>query len=1064
MKPSPSPGLSPAARFFFVNRIPGILLVLILVISGAMGYRAMVKEALPDLAIPMAAIHTFWHGASPSIMEKEVTNKIEKEVRDMKGLKRFSSGSMFANSYIFVEFEPDAGIAESMDLLRQRVAAAEGKLHRETEKPGIEQVSMRDAPIASFVLYGDIDHTRLSGAALWLERELSRINGVQKVLVYGNRKEYVRVQLIPERLKALNIDPALVFAKLRERELDAPLGVYESRDLPFTVKSGMAFHDLRSIRELPLRRTGTGEDGDRVIRLREVARVDKALRRQEAIASFSIDGSEFKNGVALSIIKGQGRDTIALVDKVVRTMNQLKTHENWPPGMAFTAVADNAEIMKEELGKSLVSGMQSVAVVFCVLFFLLTWREAVVAALSIPITLLGTTAVLWAMGETFNIMTIIGIVLALGLLVDDFILMMEGMHDGIFIKKLPFPKAAVRTVKHYALPSFSGSLTTIMVFIPLAAISGLDGKFIRIIPLTAAVCLVISYLVSVLIDIPLSRFVLAGRAGAPKTPWIDRVSCRAETWLKNYLTGRVLTGKFRIFSLTGIALGMVALSIYLALFMPVILYPLADGRDVGITVELPVNIKLEESHAVAGKVGEVLREKPYIRSILRITGRRDYMFQGSSEDRLSVNAGPHFIGYTLLLTPKKEREKLGYEYLNELERDIRQVLGDTPGFRVYLTADTGGSTNEAPVQINLSGPDMDVLQEISEDLRREMSTLEGIFEVRDNLGQAGTEMVFSPIRESLDFYGIEEERFNAQLTLYLGDSRASYLRSGGTEDDLEVRVETFWESQKGRTGGPAAWEEFQGMSILAPDGTTVPVHALAVRRINQAPKAITHKKGVRSITVSAKTYTLTFAQTRGLIDPILKQMQQTWPKGYEYGFSGEEELAEEAFGNAEKAFILAFVMVFGILALQFNSFAQPAIILVSVFFGISGVIYGFILFAIPFSFTAAIGVIALIGININDAIVMVDTMNRHLKQGAGLTQAAASGAAERLRPIVSTSITTILGLAPLALAEEGWRPLCLAIIFGELVSTVTSLVLIPCLYHLFTPGSGARQDPAATKS
>ena len=1045
------------SHFFFVNKTLGILLVLVLVIAGFIGYATMVKEAYPDLKIPMASIHSFWHGASPSIMEKEVTNKVEKEIRDMKGLKRFSSGSMFANSYVFVEFEADADISESMDLLRQRVAVAEGKFHREVEKPTIQQISMRDTPVASFVIYGDMDQIRLSRAALWLKQELARVNGVQRVNLHGHQKEYIKVSLLPQRLKALNINPVLVFAKLRQRELDAPLGVYESRDLPFTVKSQTAFHNLEAIKNLPLRRVQSPQ-GSRVIRLHEVARVERTLRREQSIAAFSVDQAPFHNGIAVSIIKGPGQDTIALVNQVIAAMERLKGHENWPRGMAFTAVSNNAKLIQEELGKSMVNGIQSVIVVFLTLFVLLTWREALVAALSIPITLLGSIAVLWAMGETFNIMTIIGIVLALGLLVDDFILMMEGMHDGIYIQKLPFHKAALRTVNHYALPSFSGSLTTIMVFIPLATIGGLDGKFIRIIPVTAAVCLVVSYLVSLFIDIPLSRMLLARQSQQPKTPWIDRVSHGLENRLRTHLIHRVLAGKKRIWAHLTVGLGLVALSIYWAFAMPVILYPLADGRDMGITVELPVNIKLEESHAVAEKLGEILRSKPYIHSILAITGHRDFIFQGSSEDRLSVSAGPQFIGFTLLLTPKKQREKLGYEYLNGLERELRQALRQVPGAQLYLTADTGGSSNEAPIQINLSGPDMDVLKDISEEVRRQMSFIGGIFQVRDNLGQSTTEATFTPIRHALDFHGIEEAQFNAQLAIYLGDTRASYLRTRGTEDDLEVRVETQWKSQKGKTGGPAAWEEFQGLSILNPAGKSIPATALATHRLNQAPTAITHKKGVRSITVSAKTYTLTYAETHAAIAPILEKLKSNWPPGYDYGFSGEEELADEAFGNAEKAFILAFIMVFAILTLQFNSFAQPAIILVSVFFGIMGVIYGFILFAIPFSFTAAIGVIALIGINVNDAIVMVDTMNRHLKNGAGRARAAASGAADRLRPIASTTITTVLGLAPLAM-DEAWRPLCLAIIFGELVSTVTSMLLIPCLYHGFTPARARVESP-----
>ncbi len=1030
-------------NFFLVKKTFAILLTLVILFSGYLGYQSIIKEALPDLEIPNATIHTYWHGASQTIMEKEVTNKIEQEIRDLKGLKDYSSGSMFSNSIISAEFEADAPMQESLNQLRQRVAIASDSFHDQIKKPKIEQVAIRNMPIISYVLHGNLDGIVLENAAKQLEKKLQKIQGICKVMVYGNRKPYVSIQLLPDRLRSFNITPTIVHAKLKEHELDFPLGVYESRELPFNLKSQTAFTDLNSIRDLPITRIPNG----RVIRLKEIANVENKLYREEMIASFSNQGKDYQKGIALSVLKMPGKDTIQLVSLLNKEIERAKAGSDWPEGMEIEIVADNAQIIREELNTTFTNGWQAVLIVFAVLFILLTWREAVIAALCIPITLLGTISILYLMGYTLNVMTIVGMILALGLLVDDFILMMEGMHDGIFIRRFSFMQAAWHTVKTYGMPSFSGSLTTIMVFVPLALISGLDGKFIRIIPVTAAICLILSYLVSIIIAIPISQIFLKNSSLLNKELWIDKVSHRIESVLVNWLSKHAVKNRFQSVKLFGIGLTLFLLSLGIAIFIPVILYPLTDGRDLGITIELPADFKLEESHKIAQRVGDSLREKPYISSILRITGERDFMYEG----RLSLSSAPYIIGFTCKLKPKGDRDRLGYEYVNELRKDIRQVLHDIPGYQLMITPETGGSSNEDPIQINLSGPDMNVLRRLSREFQKELLTLDGIEGVHDNLGQLRAEAMLIPKRELLNYYGISEAEFNSQLSFYLGDTKAIKLRSASLDDDLEIRLETYWHSQNGKTGGPAQLEELQRISIMNDKGLWIPFSSLVEQSLNHEAMIITHKNGVRNLTVMAKTYVLSIEESYQLINPILERLKQSWPKGYEYQFGGEKELADETFGNTKKAFLFSVIIVFCILALQFDSFRQPVIILFSALFAIMGVILGSTMFAFSFSFPMFIGVISLIGIVVNDAIVMVDTMNRHRDSGLSISQAAAHGASDRLRPIVSTTVTTILGLAPLAISSEEWRPLCMAIVFGESVSTFTTIFLIPCLYHIVTP-------------
>ena len=273
---------------------------------------------------------------------------------------------------------------------------------------------------------------------------------------------------------------------------------------------------------------------------------------------------------------------------------------------------------------------------------------------------------------------------------------------------------------------------------------------------------------------------------------------------------------------------------------------------------------------------------------------------------------------------------------------------------------------------------------------------------------------------------------------------------GGNEEDLEIRLSTAWRSRNGAVGSPTQREELRLIRFFNNDGEAIPAGSLVRAVPDQAPLSITHRGGKRTVTVLAKNVNRTVREILADLEPQLKQMKQNWSSGYSYSFGGETAEQAETFGSAGQALGLAIFLVFAVLVLQLGSFRQPFIILLAIPLALIGTMGGFFLAWIPFSFSAFIGIIALVGIVVNDAIVMVDTMNGYQKEGMKVREAAAFGVSDRLRPILTTSITTIIGLIPLALSDPSWMPLCSAIIFGLLAATLTALVVIPCLY-LFTP-------------
>ncbi len=1049
MNKQPSGFIKWLQRTILIDPTLSIVLLLVLMIFGYLAYSSMIKEALPDLKIPMASIETNWHGAAPGIMEKEVTCKIEQELTDLDNLKRYSSGSIFSNSNILVEFEADAPLEEAMNQLRSKVEKAQSKIPKESKKPTVTQASVRNSPIATFMLYGNVTAERLNKAADDVRKKLLAIPGITKVQLYGETKTYARVQLLPNMMRLYSISPINVAKVISTHHSDAPLGVYEGKEQPLNLKSRNAIYSIDQLANLPLKKIST----NKIIRLNDIAIINTAKRRKDTETSYSRNGQPYTSGIAISIIKGDGKDTTKLVNQAFKVLHYTKEHSNWNNDINYSAVSNDAQIIEEELNKTINSGWQSILVVFLTLFFLLTWREATVAALSIPITFLGSVVMLWALGYTFNVMMIIGMILALGLLVDDFILVMEGMHDGIFIKKLSFAESAVLCIKNFAIPSLSGTTTTILTFLPLAAIGGLDGKFLRSIPVTAAICLFISYVVSILLSVPLSQFLLKKRKNTTKETYIDKVTHKIEKKLSSWLSTEVVYSKSKLKKWLLIGLGVVILGLGFGSILPTTLYPLADGRNMGITLELPIDYKLEDTKKVAKRIAEILRKKPYLSSILQVVGERDFVYEGSVEDRLSISTSTNYIGYTVLYKEKKDREKLAYEYSPELREEINEVLKDTPGYNIIITTDTGASNNEAPLQINLSGTDNSMLQEISEQIQLKLQEIQNLYNIRDTIGQTVTEATIIPNQEMLTYYDLTPDELNEQLLFYLGDYKITKLRSDNINDNIEIRIDTHWPSKDGKQGGPENWREWQSIQIMNKAGKWIPLCLLASMQLTQSPRTISHKNGQRNITIMGTSMALTFAEIFDKVDPILKELSKDWPEGYEYKWSGEIELATETYGNSTKAFIIAVIAVYAVLVLQFKSFIQPVIILSTVIFGITGVCYGFMIMAYPLSFPALIGMIALAGINVNDGIVLIDTMNKFYRSGISSRKAASLGAAERFRPIVSTTLTTLFGLIPLAIADEAWRPLCSAIIFGEFLSTIAAIIITPALFTVLTKSS-----------
>jgi multidrug efflux pump subunit AcrB len=980
------------------------------------------------------------------MVEKEITRPLERKIKGMKGLKQMFSASQDNVSIIAVSFKAEMTLNETMLALQRKVGSAQGDIPKTAHRSKVEETSISDIPIGMIALFGDAPPRTLEEQGKKIRDSIKKIAGIKRVVLPGERKQYVSVKLIPDRLRMLGISSLDIRNSIVAYNHDAPWGKFNNDQLTFSMNMSGNFKSIKDVEELPLLRL----DKKGLIRVKDVATVEKRLFRERVKASLSWEQEDYVSVTAINIHKSAGKDTIALMRQVREKIGAFQSSPDWDSRITVKIVGDQSIVIWDELYRGFKNAWQSMLAVFIVLFVMLTWREALIAAVSVPLTLLGTLAVLWALGYTFNLLVIVGMILALGLLVDDFILIMEGMHEGIFVLQLGFVKSVKRTISLYAVPSFSGSTTTILVFIPLIFIGGIEGKFVRIIPVTAAICLVVSYIVSLIIGPPISRMVLVSKKKKFEPDKIDKIAEKAGRTLSDWLKKHVISSRKKALVWIAFAVVLFVFSLGATDLLRNTLYPKEDGRGMGITVQFPPQTQLEESEKLVEEVAKILRSKPYFEYVFQIVGEKDSYSLGSFHDMLMPQLSSNTVGFSCFLVKRSEREQLAHLYVEPLREELKAVLDHLPGVNIIMSPQIGGPSSEDPIQIDIVGPDLKKLKEISLQVQKALKKVPGVVDVRDNLGPVNFSLGMRPIREAMDFYGVSQQELDYQMIALMENEKIGTFKLENADDDLDIRLESEWPGQKKNHIGPENWESLANLSILNSKGTPIPLWSLVEPRLVESPQVIVHKDGFRSITVRSKTSTAYAPEVIRAMRPVMNEMQKDWPQEFSFEFAGEEEV-DNTYLKMFRIFLVSMLLVYCLLALLFDSMLQPIMILSTVLFALIGVILGFFLADIPFSFSASIGIVALVGIVVNDAIILVDTMNSYLKKGHTSFESAMHGAADRLRPIASTTITNFAGLMPLALSDPGWSPLCWAVIFGELTATFGAVILMPALYVILTP-------------
>lgn len=1019
--------------FFLKNWRFTWVVILATFIVGFVSVVVMPKESDPDIEIPIVTVSTVFPGASADEVEDLVTDVLEDKLIGLEEVDEVNSVSRRGLSMITVSFDVDSDPDESLDKVRERVDLAMIDLPSDADDPLVQKVSFSDVPILTVALSGPYSIPELDIYAQEVADALERLSGVSTVQVVGGQDREVTVSVDKASLDKFGLSLAQVTDAIRRANSNVPVGNIETSGENFNLRLEGGIFSAQEVADLSIIAIG----GSPVF-VRDVAEVRDTYVDPVSFSRLSIDAQPTEFSVSLKAFKVSGGNVIATVDTIWETIEGLQSG-SLPEDLVFVAVEDNAKEIREDLSDLLINGSQTVLIVILLLIFFLGWREALLSGIGIPLTFLMTFAFLQPLGYTLNFLTLFSLILSLGIIVDGTIVMTEGIHQEIKLGRHP-REAAARAIRQYYLPLTAGTFTTIFAFLPMMLTSGIIGKFIESIPVTVTIVLLSSLFIALAIIPAVASRVLKKKENELVSDQASRRSLRNVAG-KRYqsVLSYFLHSKKRQRVL---ALGLVG-AFFASLALPVVgilqvnMFPQDNEDTVYIDIENSFGTPLELTDASSEVVEEYLIAEPDVESFLINVGSASD--SGSALEPGSVSDS-HLAHVIVNLNPdRKEKstdivKRYGEELQQLSESDIQaRQLSSGPG-------------DAAPVEVRVSGPELSVVNELAYDVERYLQSLDTTANIGSSIQETNGEFVLTVNRAKASLYGVTTSDIALVLRNAVYGTDATTIK--GAEEDIDVVVKYDLDplSEDARSD-EVSLSTIEGITVATPSGE-VPLNSIVDFSFEGSQAAIDHLDGDRIVYVTSQTEQGVEAAT---VFGQLDQEISTWtlPDGYSIEMGGEREDIQQSFTDMLKAMVLGLFLIAALLVWQFSSFRQPLFILVTVPLALIGVLPGLVIVNQPLSFPGLIGIVALTGIVVNNAIILIDKVNVNRRSGMDKLEAVSDAAQSRLQPILLTTVTTVAGLLPLALSSATWGPLGYSIIFGLLFSTVLTLLVVPVLYLRF---------------
>lgn len=1010
--------------------ISTVLLFVGVMVFGLFSLSRLSVDQYPEIEIPQISVITMYPGANAADIETNITRVLEDNLNTVNNLKKLTSKSQDNVSMITVEFEYGSDLNEGANEIRDVVSRVQSMLPDEVDYPTIFKFSTSMMPIMMLAVTAEESYPALSKILDdKLVNVLNRVDGVGAVSVIGAPEREVQVNVDPTKLDAYGLTVEQLGQIIAAENVNIPSGTIDIGNNTFNVKADGEF-DLSD----ELRRVVVSNAGGRTVMLTDVAEIRDTL--EKATMDERVND---QRGVRVMFQKQSGANTVNIVHEIQRRLPAIE--QSLPRDVKMELIFEGSQEITDAIDSLSETVLYAfLFVVLVVMIFLGRWRATLIICMTIPVSLICSFIYLFATGSTLNIISLSSLSIAIGMVVDDAIVVLENITTHIERGSSP-KEAAIYATNEVWLSVIATTLVVVAVFMPLTMVPGMAGILFRELGWIVSIVVCVSTTAAITLTPMMSAYLLRREGGVHDyrglgviykpvdraLAWLDTAYARSLGWVVGHRRISVFT-----------MMGLFVLSLGLITQVPTEFFPPSDNSRIAATVRLEQNLSVEYTARIARQIDSILyAEFPEVRLVSASAGAN------SSDNAFAAmqTTGSHIINYNIRLAEVETRDRSIYTISDLLRRKLDRI----PEIREYTVTpggQMGNMSGSSTVDIKVFGHDMELTNAIATDLRDRMAQLEGTRDVRLSREDLRPEYNVVFDRDRLSYYGMNSATASQAVRNRIDGLVASKYREDGDEYDIVVR---YAEPFRTRV------EDIENITLHNAQGR--PVKLREVGRVQEefAAPEIQRENRQRVITVESSlgagvALGDVVAEAQRLIDDY------PLPDGVDLELGGTVEDQGDAFSDLGMLFVLIILLVYIVMATQFESLKFPFIIMFTIPFACTGVFLALWMTSTPLSLIALIGAIMLVGIVTKNGIVMVDYMNLLIERGAEVSEAVVAGGKSRLRPVLMTSFTTILGMLPLAIGtgagSETWQPMGIAVIGGLTFSTILTLFIVPALYSI----------------
>lgn len=1006
-------------KFSVKNSVLVNLLMASVLVMGTVAVFDLPQELMPNIDFHWVIAITTYSGASPEEVENLVTIPVEDAINDVDRVDQIISTSVEGMSSVFVKFETmgDDEYDKLFQDLKNSVDEIDDLPDDLEQTIYLELTTSEMSPVLNVNISGNLPEKELLRISRDLRKEILDIDGVAKADIAGLREREIWVEVDPDRLYRYNISLPTVISSIAMKNMNMPGGKMDVGRAEYLLRTIGEIDEVEQLENVVIRKSiDSGQ-----VKVRDIATVVDTL--EESTMLSRLDGAP-----SLSItVSKTAEGHITEVAKDIREL-VAQRQQTLPEGVELVITNDTSIIVTDILNVLKSNAYIGLLMVLVILWLFLGWRNASFAALGIPITFMAAFIFMQLKGGTLNGQALFGFVLVLGIVVDDAIIVVENCFR--YIQKGYSPiKAAIVGTREVMVPVLSATATTVAAFMPLMLVPGIMGEFMKEIPITVCIVLAAS-MVEAFIILPAHVSEWSPKNYRPnKTRFAFFLKLR-----KKYIRTLIKVLRKRHYAIGGVTLLFFVCIFLVVGYLGVDLYSDDELSMFFVRVWMPEGTALEESDRVMSELeNRAISVLPGedVSAVLTYTG----LVQTDTDWVFKPSVGQLWIE----LVYRHEREHDIEHYMDILRENTKDITG--PRSVEFAKMNTGPPTGAA-VEVKVKGDDYDMLQVIANDIKNYLATVEGVTDIKDDFEYGKKELKIKVDEDRAALYGFDIFQVSSSVRTAFDGTVASKIRRGDEEIDVVVRYK-----ESDRNG----IEAFEEMKIVSQTGSVVPLKDIVEYTVEPGYTSIRRIDRERTISVTADVDQMK-ANANAISREILERYNDIAVRfpGYSISMGGEFEEFNDSVNALWKLFLLGIFIMYIILGGQFKSFIQPLMILYTIPFGFIGAIMGLMIINSPFSFTTMYGVVALSGIVVNDALVLISFINDQRQRDISRWRSIISGGSIRLRPIILTSVTTIFGMLPMALGIGGesktWEPLAMTIVGGLFFSTFFTLFLIPCLY------------------